>query len=326
MIAEQPLVEARSVSASFSRKRLLGRPPVVHAVREVSLAIPRGETVGVVGESGSGKSTLGRLLLGLLEPSDGMVLFDGQPLAGLPAAEWRALRRRMQIVFQDPYGSLDPRRRIGEQIGDGLVIHELVPISGPNARVGELLALVGLDPVHAERFPHEFSGGQRQRIGIARALATSPEFIVADEPVSSLDVSIQAQILELLDQLRRDLNLAMLFISHDLAVVRHLCDRVMVMYLGRVMEEGPANTVLDHPRHPYTRALVSATPRVRRKTGTAPRILLPGDPPSPSSPPSGCVFRTRCAFAIDDCARIVPVLDTIGQGHSVACLRHHELA
>jgi oligopeptide/dipeptide ABC transporter ATP-binding protein len=325
MIAEQPLIEAKAVSASFTRKRFLGRAPVVHAVREINLAIRRGETVGVVGESGSGKSTLGRLLLGLLNPSDGAVIFDGQPLAGLPAADWRVLRRRMQIVFQDPYGSLDPRRRIGEQIGDGLAIHGLVPTSGQMARVRELLALVGLDPVHAERFPHEFSGGQRQRIGIARALATSPEFIVADEPVSSLDVSIQAQILELLDQLRRDLNLAMLFISHDLAVVRHLCDRVMVMYLGRVMEEGPAKTVLDHPRHPYTRALVSATPRIRHKAGAAPRILLPGDPPSPSSPPSGCVFRTRCAFAIDDCARIVPVLDTIGQGQSVACLRHHEL-
>jgi oligopeptide/dipeptide ABC transporter ATP-binding protein len=325
MIAEQPLVEAKAVSASFSRKRLLGRSPVVRAVCEVSLAISRGETVGVVGESGSGKSTLGRLLLGLLKPSAGAVLFDGQPLGNLRAAEWRALRRRMQIVFQDPYGSLDPRRRIGEQIGDGLAIHGLLPASGQVARVCELLAMVGLDPVHAERFPHEFSGGQRQRIGIARALATSPEFIVADEPVSSLDVSIQAQILELLDQLRRDLDLAMLFISHDLAVVRHLCDRVMVMYLGRVMEEGAAKTVLDHPRHPYTRALVSATPRIRHKAGTAARILLPGDPPSPSSPPSGCVFRTRCAFAIDDCARIVPVLEELGHGQAVACLRHHEL-
>jgi oligopeptide/dipeptide ABC transporter ATP-binding protein len=326
MTAEPQLVEARAVSASFSRKRLLGRAPVVLAVREVSLTITKGEAVGVVGESGSGKSTLGRLLLGLLQPTDGAVLFDGQPLAGLPAADWRALRRRMQIVFQDPYGSLDPRRRIGEQISDGLAIHGLAPASQQADRMRDLLAMVGLDPVHAERFPHEFSGGQRQRIGIARALATSPEFIVADEPVSSLDVSIQAQILELLDQLRRDLNLAMLFISHDLAVVRHLCDRVMVMYLGRVMEEGPAKTVLDYSRHPYTRALVSATPRIRHKAGTAVRILLPGDPPSPSSPPSGCVFRTRCALAIDDCARIVPTLDTIGQGQSVACLRHHELA
>jgi oligopeptide/dipeptide ABC transporter ATP-binding protein len=326
MNAEPPLVEAKAVSASFSRKRLLGRAPTVLAVRDVSLTIIKGEALGVVGESGSGKSTLGRLLLGLLKPADGAVLFDGQPLAGLAAADWRALRRRMQIVFQDPYGSLDPRRRIGEQIGDGLAIHGLAPASGQMTRVSELLALVGLYPGHAERFPHEFSGGQRQRIGIARALATSPEFIVADEPVSSLDVSIQAQILELLDQLRRDLNLAMLFISHDLAVVRHLCDRVMVMYLGRVMEEGPAKTVLDHPRHPYTRALVSATPRIRHKAGTAARILLPGDPPSPSTPPSGCVFRTRCAFAIDDCERIVPVLDDIGNGQAVACLRHHELA
>ncbi len=325
MTAEPPLVEAKAVSVSFSRKRLLGRAPVVLAVRGVSLTIAKGEALGVVGESGSGKSTLGRLLLGLLKPSDGTVLFDGQPLADLPAAEWRALRRRMQIVFQDPYGSLDPRRRTGEQIGDGLAIHGLVPASAQMTRVSELLVMVGLDPGHAERFPHEFSGGQRQRIGIARALATSPEFIVADEPVSSLDVSIQAQILRLLDQLRRDLNLAVLFISHDLAVVRHLCDRVMVMYLGRVMEEGPAKTVLDHPRHPYTRALVSATPRIRHVAGTGPRILLPGDPPSPSNPPSGCVFRTRCTFAIDACARILPVLEDAGNGQAVACLRHREL-
>jgi oligopeptide/dipeptide ABC transporter ATP-binding protein len=326
MTAGPPLAEAKAVCASFSRKRLLGRAPAVLAVRDVSLTITKGEAVGVVGESGSGKSTLGRLLLGLLQPTDGAVFFDSQPLAGIPAADWRALRRRMQIVFQDPYGSLDPRRRIGEQIGDGLAIHGLAPAPGQIARVHELLALVGLDPGHAERFPHEFSGGQRQRIGIARALATGPEFIVADEPVSSLDVSIQAQILELLDHLRRNLGLAMLFISHDLAVVRHLCDRVMVMYLGRVMEEGPAKTVLDRPRHPYTRALVSATPRIHRTAGTAPRMLLPGDPPSPSNPPSGCVFRTRCAFAADACARAVPVLETIGEGQSVACLRHNELS
>jgi oligopeptide/dipeptide ABC transporter ATP-binding protein len=319
-----PLVEARTLSVAFSRRRLIGRTPVVRAVQEVSLALHRGEALGVVGESGSGKSTLGRLLLGLLQPSSGEAIFEGKPLPGPSSAEWRKLRRRMQIVFQDPYGSLDPRRRIGSQIADGLAIHGLVPTAAQAEKVRELLALVGLDPAHAERFPHEFSGGQRQRIGIARALATGPDFLVADEPVSSLDVSIQAQILELLDRLRRELGLALLFISHDLAVVRHLCDRVVVMYLGRVMEEGPAKAVLDHPRHPYTRALVSATPRVKAGERRQ-RILLPGDPPSPSNPPSGCVFRTRCAHAVTACAERIPTLATVGEGHHAACLRIDDL-
>jgi oligopeptide/dipeptide ABC transporter ATP-binding protein len=325
MMTQAPLVEARAVSVAFSRRRLFGRGPVVRAVNAVDIAVRRGEAVGVVGESGSGKSTLGRLLLGLLTPTDGHALFDGVRLDAVSRDEWRRLRRRMQIVFQDPYGSLDPRRRVGAQIADGLAIHALVPAAQQAAKVRDLLDLVGLDPTHAERWPHEFSGGQRQRIGIARALATAPDFLVADEPVSSLDVSIQAQILDLLDRLRRDLGLALLFISHDLAVVRHLCDRVVVMYLGRVMEQGPAKAVLDSPRHPYTRALVSATPRVRsaqRRT----RIVLPGDPPSPSAPPSGCVFRTRCAFAVEACAAAAPPLAAVGLDHAVACIRHGELA
>ncbi len=319
-----PLVAAQDVSVTFRRRGLLRAGAAVRAVNGVSLAIPPGEALGIVGESGSGKSTLGRLLLGLLAPTAGHVTFDGQRLDGLPATEWRKLRRRMQIVFQDPYGSLDPRRRVGAQIGDGLAIHDLAPAAERAARVAALLETVGLDTTHADRFPHEFSGGQRQRVGIARALATKPDFLVADEPVSALDVSIQAQILDLLARLRRDFGLAMLFISHDLAVVRHLCDRVAVMYLGRVMEEGPAATVLDRPRHPYTRALVSATPRIRAGERRQ-RILLPGDPPSPSAPPSGCVFRTRCLHAAPACAETIPPLVTASDGVAAACIRLGEI-
>jgi peptide/nickel transport system ATP-binding protein len=317
-----PLVEARGLGKSFGRRGLLGGARPVQAVRGVDLAIARGEALGVVGESGSGKSTLGRLLLGLLAPSEGEARFDGIAL-GAGGARWRTMRRRMGLVFQDPYGSLDPRRRVGGQIGDGLAIHRVGPRAERRARVEALLRRVGLDAGHADRFPHEFSGGQRQRVGIARALATEPDFLVADEPVSSLDVSIQAQIVELFVELRRDLGLTLLFISHDLPVVRHLCDRVAVMYLGRVMEEGPAEAVFAAPAHPYTRALVSATPRID-PARRAKRILLPGDPPSPSAPPTGCVFRTRCAYALAACAETVPPLRPFGAG-KVACIRAEEI-
>jgi peptide/nickel transport system ATP-binding protein len=319
-----PLVEGEGLSKTFSARGLFRRGRAVQAVRRVDISLGRGDAVGVVGESGSGKSTLGRLLLGLLPASEGAVRFEGRTLAGLGRKDWRALRRRMQIIFQDPYGSLDPRRRVGAQIADGIDIHGLAPEAGSEARVAELLALVGLDPSHARRFPHEFSGGQRQRVGIARALATAPDFLVADEPVSSLDVSIQAQILQLLGELRGKLGLALLFISHDLPVVRHLCDRVVVLYLGRVMEEGPAARLFSGPAHPYTRALISATPRLD-PARRARRILLPGDPPSPSDPPSGCVFRTRCAHAIEACAKAVPELRPFGEGRRVACIRAEEI-
>ena len=229
----------------------------------------------------------------------------------------------MQIVFQDPFGSLDPRRRVGAQIADGLAIHELALASERSARVAELLAKVGLDPSHAKRFPHEFSGGQRQRVGIARALATAPDFLVADEPVSALDVSIQAQIVQLLISLQSELGLAMLFISHDLSIVRHLCHRVMVMYLGRIVEEGPAQQLFAAPAHPYTRALISATPKLRPAERRQ-RILLSGDPPSPSNPPSGCAFRTRCPHAIAKCAEAVPQLRPFGDLR-VACHRAEEI-
>jgi oligopeptide/dipeptide ABC transporter ATP-binding protein len=321
----EPLIEAEGLSKTFAARGLFRRGRAVQAVRAVDVRLGHGEAVGVVGESGSGKSTLGRLMLGLLPATEGTVRFDGQVLDRMSRADWRRLRRRMQIVFQDPYGSLDPRRRVGAQIADGLAIHQVVTAAERDRRVGDLLTMVGLDPLHARRFPHEFSGGQRQRVGIARALATGPDFLVADEPVSSLDVSIQAQILQLLGQLRRDLGLALLFISHDLPVVRHLCDRVVVMYLGRVMEEGPAERIFAEAAHPYTRALISATPRLD-PARRAKRILLPGDPPSPSDPPSGCVFRTRCAHAIEACAGAVPELRPFGEDRRVACIRAEELA
>lgn len=289
--------------------------PSVQAVTDVTLSVERGEAVALVGESGSGKTTLGRLLLGLLEPTAGHVTFDGIDLAAAGAEQRRQLRRRMQIVFQDPQSSLDPRRSVGDQIADGLTIHNIVPAEHRNARVEELLAQVGLTASHASRYPHEFSGGQRQRIGIARALATGPEFLVADEPVSALDVSVQAQVLDLLADLRERLGLALLFISHDLAVVRSLCERVVVMYLGRIMETGPVARVFREPRHPYTQALISAMPNLdparRRK-----RILLQGDPPRATNPPSGCVFRTRCPIAIAECATTIPALTD-----GVACIR-----
>jgi peptide/nickel transport system ATP-binding protein len=311
------LVQADGVSVRFGGRGLFRRGPGVQALDGVSLRLARGEALGLVGESGSGKSTLGRALLGLIPADAGRVTFDGVDLA---QAQGRGLRPRMQLVFQDPHASLDPRRRIGAQIADGLAINRLMPAAERPARVAALLVQVGLSADHATRFPHEFSGGQRQRIAIARALATSPDFLVADEPVSALDVSVQAQVLRLLDDLRHRLGLALLFISHDIAVVRSLCARVVVLYLGRVMEQGPAAAILDAPRHPYTRALLSAVPRLDaadRRT----RLVLDGEPPNPADPPSGCVFRTRCPMAIDACAAARPPLVTVGPGHDVACIR-----
>jgi oligopeptide/dipeptide ABC transporter ATP-binding protein len=309
-----PLVTANALTKRFAARGFLGRGRPVQAVTSVDLTLSRGETVGLVGESGSGKSTIGRMLLGLLPPSSGKVHFDGVDLARARASQQRQMRRRMQIVFQDPYSSLDPRRPVGLQIADGLAIHHLVRPKDRRARVEALLAQVGLPAGHADRYPHEFSGGQRQRVGIARALATRPEFLVADEPVSALDVSVQAQVLALLADLRDRLGLALLFISHDLTVVRSLCDRVVVLYLGRIMEEGPVARVFAAPRHPYTRALLSAVPNLDPMLRQA-RLLLRGDPPSPADPPSGCVFRTRCPVAMPACAESVPPLR-----NGVACL------
>lgn len=310
------MIQAEAVSKRFATRGLFRRA-AVQAVTEVTLGIHSGEAVGLVGESGSGKSTLGRIVLGLLPPSAGRVLVDGQDLARADPAALRRLRRRMQLVFQDPYSSLDPRRRVGAQVADGLAIHGL---PGGRERVAALLEQVGLSSAQAARYPHEFSGGQRQRIAIARALATGPDLLVADEPVSALDVSVQAQVLALLADLRTRLGLALLFISHDLPVVRSLCDRVVVLYLGRIMEDGPADAVFRRPLHPYTQALLSAAPSLD-PAQRGPRVLLQGEPPSPAAPPSGCVFRTRCPVAVTRCAEVVPGLEGHGAGHRVACIR-----
>jgi peptide/nickel transport system ATP-binding protein len=292
----------------------------VKAVNDVSFTIRRGEVVGLVGESGSGKTTVGRCLLRLTEPTRGEIIFDGVDVAGLRRASFRDYRRHMQIVFQDPFASLNPRMTVGDAIAEALAVHRIVGRASRTDRVASLLHRVGLPAEAMKRYPHEFSGGQRQRIGIARALAVEPKFIVADEPVSALDVSIQAQVLNLIQDLQEELALTMLFIAHDLAVVRYLCDRVIVMYLGRIMEIAPARDLYDAPKHPYTEAVLSAAPvpdpDIRRE-----RIVLKGEIPSPVSPPSGCVFRTRCPYAIAACATTVPELRAVGPGRVKACIR-----
>ena len=315
MSAAAPLAELRGLT-----KRFGAGPRTVHAVEDVTLTIAPGEVVGLVGESGSGKSTIGRLLLRLLAPTSGQVLFEGRDISALNERALRPLRRRMQMVFQDPYASLNPRLRVRDIIGEALDAHGLARGAARAARIGELLELVALQPDYAARYPHEFSGGQRQRIGIARALAVEPRLIVADEPVSALDVSVQAQVLNLMADLRARLGLAMLFISHDLDVVELMCDRIVVLYLGRVMESGPAAQVCAHPRHPYTRALLAASPKPDPEAPKA-RRPLQGDIPSPMAPPSGCVFRTRCPLAGEDCARAVPAMREAGAGHVFACIR-----
>ncbi len=309
-----PLVSLRDVSRHFPlpRRGLFTRP-VLRAVQQVSFDVAPGEVVGLVGESGSGKSTLGRVALGLLAATEGAVLFEGQDLGALKPAQLRAMRRHMQMVFQDPFASLNPRRSVGGAIAEVLALHGL---PHGDADVGAALARVGLEAADMKRRPRQFSGGQRQRIAIARALAVRPRFLVADEPVSALDVSVQAGILKLLQELRGELGLAMLFISHDLTVVEAMADRVLVLYLGRVMEAGPAREIFRAPRHPYTAALLASAPGSKRA-----EMVLQGEIPSPASPPSGCVFRTRCPFALPDCARDVPPLSGVATGHEKACIR-----
>ena len=291
----------------------------VKAVNDVSFNINSGEVVGLVGESGSGKTTVGRTILRLEKATSGTVQFDGKNVITLGTSEMRNYRKRMQMIFQDPYASLNPREKVRAVLIHPLKLHKIGDPSEYEDRASTLLEKVGLSSEHLDRFPHEFSGGQRQRIGIARALAVEPEFIVADEPVSALDVSIQAQVINLLEDLKENLDLTMLFIAHDLGVVEHICDRVIVMYLGKVVEIASTADLYENANHPYTKALLSAVP-VHTPGKRQNRIILKGDIPSPINPPSGCVFRTRCPIAISECANVVPELKSVGNRHTSACI------
>jgi oligopeptide/dipeptide ABC transporter ATP-binding protein len=317
-----PLLDVRDLVVQFTRRRgLLGPRETVQAVNGVTFAIAKGETLGLVGESGCGKTTLARAVLRLLEPTSGSVTFDAQDVLALQPKPLRALRRRMQIIFQDPWSSLNPRMRVGAAIREGLEIHHLAEGAAADRRVAELLEEVGLSADAAGQYPHAFSGGQRQRIGIARALAVDPDLLVCDEPVSALDVSVQAQVLNLLADLQQRRGLSYLFISHDLAVVRHIAPRVAVMYVGRIVEEGPADAILGAPKHPYTQALLSAVPVPDPKADRGRRIILEGDPPSPVNPPSGCPFHPRCQHPDKDdtCRATRPELVELGPAHAAAC-------
>jgi oligopeptide transport system ATP-binding protein len=324
MTADGALLEVRNLVKYFHVGGGLfgGAPGVVRAVDGVSFVIRRGETLGLVGESGCGKTTTGRCILQLERPTSGEIVFDGQDLTKLDEGGLRRFRRRMQVIFQDPYSSLNPRMTIGQILTEPLAVHGLAPARGARAaRVGELLRHVGLLPQHAHRYPHELSGGQRQRVGIARALAMEPDLIVCDEPVSALDVSIQAQIVNLLEDLQREFGLTYLFVAHDLSVVRHISDRVAVMYLGKIVEIADRQALYEDPLHPYTRALLSAVPipdpevEARRE-----HVVLGGEVPSPLNPPAGCVFHPRCPIAVGRCRSEVPELREVKPGHWAACL------
>jgi oligopeptide/dipeptide ABC transporter ATP-binding protein len=319
-----PVLEVENLKMYFPVKssglirRTIG---YVQAVDGISFQVPEGGSLGLVGESGCGKSTTGRLITRLYDPTGGSMMFDGHDIASLSAKQLKPLRRNVQMIFQDPYTSLNPRHTVGSIVGAPLAVHDVVPKDKILPRVQELLEVVGLNPEHYNRYPNEFSGGQRQRIGIARALTLNPRLLVADEPVSALDVSIQAQVINLLQDLQKEFGIAFLFIAHDLAVVRHFCPEVAVMYLGKIVEIGDRESIYQHAHHPYTQALLSAVPDVRQAAigGRRERIRLEGDVPSPINPPSGCRFRTRCQFAQDICAKVEPPLLQIGPRHKVAC-------
>ncbi|HEY2718496.1 MAG TPA: dipeptide ABC transporter ATP-binding protein [Solirubrobacteraceae bacterium] len=319
----EPLVEVRNLVKHFPITRgvlLQKKVGAVQAVDGVSFDVKRGETLGIVGETGCGKSTTARLIMRLLEPTSGEVRFDGQEITQLKGSRLKAVRRDMQMIFQDPYSSLNPRKTVGATIAQPFAIHGLAEGKGERKRaVQELMEMVGLNPEHYNRYPHEFSGGQRQRIGVARALALKPKLLIADEPVSALDVSIQAQVLNLLLEMQQQLGLTLIFIAHDLSVVRHMCDRVAVMYLGRVVEIGPGEKLYDFPRHPYTGALFSAVPVADPELRRDERALLSGDVPSPANPPKACRFHTRCPKAQELCSIEDPPLESKGSGTDVAC-------
>jgi oligopeptide transport system ATP-binding protein len=322
-----PLLQLTDLQTHFPMESgflLKKRTGVVKAVDGVSLSIARGEVLGLVGESGCGKSTLARTIMQLVPTTGGSVVFAGRNLTTATAAELRAARRGFQMVFQDPFASLNPRMSVYATLAEPLEVHGVVPKDRVPARVAELMELVGLAPRFMRKYPHEFSGGQRQRIAIARALALAPQLIIADEPVSALDVSIQAQILNLLADLVRKMNLTLLFIAHDLSVVKHISDRIAVMYLGKIVELGPAADVIEQPRHPYTRALVSAIP-VYDPDAQRARIILAGEPPSPLNPPAGCAFHPRCPYAQERCKAAVPPLVPAGPDRVAACVRLDEI-
>jgi len=310
----EPLLSVRDLVKSF---RVSGG--TVRAVNGVSFDVARAETVGLVGESGCGKSTLGKTILRLIDPDSGSIVLAGTEIGGLSRSALRPHRRRMQMIFQDPYASLNPRITVGRLIQEPMDAHKVGTVAERKDRVAWLMQRVGLRPEHAERFPHEFSGGQRQRIGIARALALNPDLLICDEPVSALDLSVQAQVLNLLVEIQEEFRLSMLFISHDLSVVAHLADRIMVMYLGHIVEIGTRDAVWEQPLHPYTRALISAVPRLDPDEERPSKIVLAGDLPSPMNPPTGCPFHTRCPVAIERCSREVPALRVLADGSQVAC-------